>query len=63
MLYDDDAPLYDDPPPRRVGPYDCGGWAGPYGPCGDQECRRCNPQGVDVDADEDAATDADDDQG
>ncbi len=53
MLYDDDAPLYDDPPPRRVGPYDCGGWAGPYGPCGDQECRRCNPQGVDVDADDD----------
>ena len=56
MLYDnDDFPLYDDPPPRRRGRSDCGGWAGDYGPCGDHDCRRCTPQGVDVDADDDQA--------
>lgn len=59
MLYDndDDAPLYDDPPPRRRGRSDCGGWAGDYGPCGDHDCRRCNPQGVDVDADDESGHD------
>lgn len=58
MIYDDDAHYdddarYDDLPDRRMGTCDCGGWGGLYGPCGDQDCRRCNPRGVALDEGED----------